>query len=128
MSRWFPSRVITDRKSRFQGFHIPLTTSKEIPSLIEQFLAENRSAKRASHPHIYAWRTQSEAGIAQGHDDNGEKGAGARLLDGVVLKHDLSNVLVIVTRWYGGTPLGGARFRHIIQAGLDLIKQNSKKI
>lgn len=123
MSRWSPSRVITDRKSRFQGFHIPLTTSKEIPSLIEQFLAENKAAKRASHPHIYAWKTQTGQAIAQGHEDNGEKGAGARLLDGVVLKHDLTNILVIVTRWYGGTPLGGARFRHIVHAGVDLIKK-----
>lgn len=61
--------------------------------------------------------------VVQSSSDCGEKGAGARILEGVIAKHGIDNVLVVVTRWYGGTPLGGARFRHIIQAALDLVKQ-----
>ncbi|CAN3358058.1 hypothetical protein DICA3_C16842 [Diutina catenulata] len=119
---WFPSSIVTDRKSRFQGFHVALTSPDEIPTLLARCQQENRAVKRASHPHMIAWRCTTGSQDRQGFDDNGEKGAGSRLLEGVVLRHNLVNTMVIVTRWYGGTPLGGARFRHIVQVALNSVK------
>ena len=55
------------------------------------------------------------------YDDDGETQAGARL------KHlleilELDNVLVVVTRWFGGTLLGSDRFKHIKQAARDALE------
>jgi putative IMPACT (imprinted ancient) family translation regulator len=55
------------------------------------------------------------------YDDDGETQAGARL------KHlleilELDNVLVVVSRWYGGTLLGADRFKHINQAARDALE------
>jgi putative IMPACT (imprinted ancient) family translation regulator len=55
------------------------------------------------------------------YDDDGESQAGARL------KHlleilELDNVLVVVSRWYGGTLLGADRFKHINQAARDALE------
>jgi putative IMPACT (imprinted ancient) family translation regulator len=55
------------------------------------------------------------------HDDDGETQAGARL------KHlleilELENVLVVVTRWYGGTLLGADRFKYINQVARDALE------
>lgn len=55
------------------------------------------------------------------YDDDGESQAGARL------KHlleilELENVMVVVTRWYGGTLLGPDRFKHINQAARDALE------
>lgn len=69
------------------------------------------------------------------YDDDGETQAGARL------KHllevlDLTGVLVVVTRWFGGIHLGPDRFKHINQAArdaleaggfLDEVEKSSKK-
>ena len=55
------------------------------------------------------------------YDDDGETQAGARL------KHlleilELENVLVVVSRWYGGTHLGPDRFKLINQAARDALE------
>lgn len=110
-------------------------------------------AKSASHPHIIAWRTATVEmaaadtppsrkskgkkghenrsqdkdyryyNVNQGFKDNGEKGAGSKLLQQVLVHHNLVNILVIVTRWYGGSPIGSLRFRHIINSSLDSLRK-----
>ena len=51
----------------------------------------------------------SNLNITEGFDDDGEDGAGMRLL-GILQKMKIYNVFVIVSRWYGGTLLGNDRF------------------
>lgn len=60
--------------------------------------------------------------IQQGCFDCGEAGAGQRLLT-LLERSNAINVLVIVTRWYGGTPLGPARFRHICSTAAESLKK-----
>ena len=48
-------------------------------------------------------------------DDDGETGAGDKLLN-FLQSANISSVVVMVTRWYGGIHLGPQRFRVIIQA------------
>lgn len=44
--------------------------------------------------------------------DDGESGAGAIILR-MLEREGLRDHMIIVTRWYGGTHLGGDRFRHV---------------
>ncbi|KAK6029999.1 hypothetical protein OSTOST_03875 [Ostertagia ostertagi] len=48
------------------------------------------------------------------HDcfDDGETGASSKMLE-LLDKMNATNVLVVVSRWYGGIHLGPDRFRHI---------------
>lgn len=148
ITEWNVSRVITDRKSRFQARHVPLTDPKDIPGILEQFLAQHKSIqKNASHPHMIAWRVgerklvdqspvksksrkkdkSSEVeryeyvNIQQGFNDNGEGGAGYKMLEQVLVQNNLFNILLIATRWYGGSPIGGLRFRHINQTCFESV-------
>lgn len=62
-----------------------------------------------------------EVGLIVDYDDDGETQAGARL------KHlleilELENVLVVVSRWFGGTLLGPDRFKLINQAARDALE------
>lgn len=153
ISEWHESEIIVDRKSRFQARHTTLKNSEEITGIVEQFLSQHKNiAKSASHPHILAWRTgslvESEkettkksrksakisetqpelpqyTNIQQGFKDNGEKGAGAKLLEHLV-NQNVMNKLVIVTRWYGGNPIGSLRFRHISNCAFDSLRKGSK--
>jgi putative IMPACT (imprinted ancient) family translation regulator len=66
------------------------------------------------------------------NDDDGEDAAGTRLahlLDIMVLspfsvlrRQDLKNVMVIVSRWYGGVMLHGDRFKHISNVGREALE------
>jgi len=84
---------------------------------ISHLLSTNKKVAGASH-NITAWRIQSpnaqtgNATTIQDCDDDGESAAGGRLLHLMQLM-DVWNVIVVVTRWYGGVKLGPDRFRVI---------------
>jgi putative IMPACT (imprinted ancient) family translation regulator len=48
-------------------------------------------------------------------NDDGEDGAGIQLSQLLQLRKEM-NVLVVVTRWFGGIHLGSKRFAHIVAA------------
>lgn len=137
IANWYPSQIITDRKSRFQARHAEISGPDDVETVLGQFVAEHRSViKNASHPHILAWRTGTPitkegsstptyTNVQQGFKDNGERGAGAKLLDHLVARNVI-NKLVIVTRWYGGSPIGLLRFRHIANCSFDSLRQAEK--
>ena len=80
------------------------------------------SARRAWKPEEAA-AAPSAAGPApaptyQDYDDDGESAAGGRLLHLLQLM-DVWNVVVVVTRWYGGVHLGPDRFRLINAAARE---------
>lgn len=74
---------------------------------------------------MLAWRVEKDNQIIQGFKDNGEKGAGMRILETLV-KHNAINLLVIVTRWYGGNPIGSSRYRHIVNSTLNSLRIGKK--
>lgn len=129
---WNESAILVDKKSKFQGRCVKITRPDEVPDLIAQLIQSEKSLSKASHPSMYAWRVGTVSPENRGNDvtysyinqsshDNGENGAGSRIL--VLLeKLKLVNVLVVVSRWYGGTPLGPSRFRDISQVAIESLK------
>jgi len=55
-------------------------------------------------------------------DDDGEAAAGGRLLHLLQIV-DARNVVVVVSRWFGGTLLGPSRFTHINNAARNLLDE-----
>ena len=53
-------------------------------------------------------------------NDDGEDGAGIRLSQLLQLRNEM-NVLVVVTRWFGGIHLGSKRFAHIVAAAQSVL-------
>jgi putative IMPACT (imprinted ancient) family translation regulator len=54
------------------------------------------------------------------NDDDGEDAAGSKLAYLLDMRKD-ENVLVVVSRWYGGIHLGPKRFAHIINVARVLL-------
>ncbi|HDS09762.1 MAG TPA: YigZ family protein, partial [Firmicutes bacterium] len=71
--------------------------------------------KKPSHS-ITAYRILQNEKVLEKKNDDGETGAGIRLLE-LLRKRNIENILVIVFRWYGGIHLGSDRFRHILSVG-----------
>lgn len=70
------------------------------------------SSLSSSHQQRPGGPMQRMLPATEGYDDNGEVGAGTRIL-GVCQRMQLEGWVVVVTRWYGGVLLGPARFTHI---------------
>ncbi len=84
---------------------------------IHAIFTDHRVA-RATH-NIYAYRIKLGERLVEHYEDDGEYGAGRRLLE-LLRKEDVMNNLICITRWYGGKHLGPARF--------DMLVDNTKKI
>ena len=71
---------------------------------------------QATH-NIAAWILKTGE---EGFDDDGESGAGKRLLS-ILKRRKKLGYYVSVTRWYGGSHLGTARFRVISNTAKEII-------
>ncbi|XP_072113693.1 protein IMPACT [Mobula birostris] len=111
---------ITDRRSTFQAHLAPVVMLKQV-KLCLQKLYENKKIASATH-NIYAYRIccEDKRTFLQDCEDDGETAAGGRLLHLMQIL-DVRNVLVVVSRWYGGILLGPDRFKHINNCARNLL-------
>ncbi|KAE9404893.1 UPF0029-domain-containing protein [Gymnopus androsaceus JB14] len=116
----FEAEPILDRKSAFVGRACAITDPSQVP-LILSYLSSDRKISRAAHPIINAWRCQVGKTLHQDNEDDGETAAGGRLSHLLQIL-EINNVLVIVTRYYGGIHLGPDRFKHINQAARNALE------
>ncbi|KAI4211874.1 MAG: hypothetical protein LQ351_005365 [Letrouitia transgressa] len=110
--KWALSEPVSEKKSVFLGRACRVTSTEEVDAAIAHLLSTDKRAVKATH-NISAYRIrQHSAGneiIYQDCNNDGEDAAGARLLK-LLQMIDAWNVLVVVSRWYGGIKLGPARF------------------
>ncbi|KAI4175575.1 MAG: hypothetical protein LQ343_001566 [Gyalolechia ehrenbergii] len=110
--QWALSSTVTEKKSLFIGRVCGVNSSNEVQSAIAHLLATDKRASKAAH-NISAYRIRTSFNekevIYQDCEDDGEAAAGGRLLR-LLQMMDVWNVLVVVSRWYGGVKLGPARF------------------
>ncbi|KAG8936166.1 eIF2 kinase Gcn2p negative regulator [Tulasnella sp. 418] len=111
---------IHDRKSAFVGRACAITHPDQVPMIIE-YLRSDKKIARAAHPVIHAWRCEVNGVMHQDNDDDGETAAGGRLAHLLQIL-DVNQVLVVVTRYFGGIHLGPDRFKHINAAARNAIE------
>ncbi|KAI0328219.1 UPF0029-domain-containing protein [Cubamyces sp. BRFM 1775] len=111
---------ILDRKSAFVGRACRITDPSQVPLILAHLMSDRRIA-RAAHPIINAWRCRVGNVLHQDNDDDGETAAGGRLAHLLQIL-EVENVLVVVTRYFGGIHLGPDRFKHINQAARNALE------
>uniref|UniRef100_A0A3P9IZD0 Impact RWD domain protein n=1 Tax=Oryzias latipes TaxID=8090 RepID=A0A3P9IZD0_ORYLA len=111
---------VTDRRSTFQP-HLALVVSPRQVKMVLEKLYMNKKIASATH-NIYAYRIYCEDknSFLQDCEDDGETAAGGRLLHLLQIL-DVRNVMVVVSRWYGGILLGPDRFKHINNCARNIL-------
>ena len=99
------SSKLTKENSIFQAFAASVSTFAEIRNLYVQLKLNHPEARHIACAYIIDGVIHSSRDF---HDD-GESGAGRILLQ-ILTENKLSNTVVFVTRRYGGTRMGAARF------------------
>ncbi|KAH6689601.1 ribosomal protein S5 domain 2-type protein [Plectosphaerella plurivora] len=106
---WVLSDPYTEMKSTFLARAALVKSPAQASGYVSHLLATDKRARAASH-NITAWRIRGASGASyQDCDDDGETAAGGRMLKLLQLM-DVWDVMVVVTRWYGGQKLGPRRF------------------
>ncbi|MCJ1390237.1 eIF2 kinase Gcn2p negative regulator [Xylographa bjoerkii] len=117
-SSWVVSAPTIEKKSVFVARACAVSSPAQASAYVSNLLATDKKLAKATH-NITAYRIRSSPIIPSDkelvyHDcnDDGETAAGGRLLH-LLQVMDVWNVLVMVSRWYGGVKLGPDRFRII---------------
>ena len=99
--------IINDRGSKYSVCGAPASSKDEALAVVK---ALNKCKKYAKATHNTWAVLLSDGGPLK--NDDGEAGAGmviVRMLE----REKLFDHVVVVTRWFGGTQLGGDRFRRV---------------
>jgi len=115
---------VTDRKSKFQAFIAEVRRIEDVSDMMKQ-LVSNKKIAAATH-NMYAYRIMLdiEGGkqLLENREDDGEGGGGDKILFVLQAKKSI-NLMVVVTRWYGGIHLGQARFKHIADCTTNALEK-----
>jgi len=115
---WILSDVVVEMKSVFIGRCARVSSPDQAQLYLEHLLDNDKKVRSATH-NITAWRIKGRNGVVfQDCDDDGETAAGGRVLHLLQLM-DVWDVMVVVTRWYGGHQLGPKRFSIINTVARD---------
>lgn len=112
--------AIMDRKSTFQA-HLAKVKSVDHAKKTIRHIKENKKLATATH-NISAYRISGgpHGTCFQDCDDDGENAAGSRLLSLMEIL-GVTDVVIVVSRWFGGTQLGADRFKLINNVARELM-------
>ena len=99
--------IVTDRGSKYAVSGVPID-SRDAAKAYLKALKRNKSYAKATHN---TWAAVLSNGQPLKSDD-GEAGAGMVIVR-MLQREALQDHMIVVTRWFGGTHLGGGRFRHV---------------
>lgn len=99
--------VISDRGSKYAVSGGPAQGKAGVDRFLKVLKRDKKFAK-ATHN---SWAVLGSDGTPLKGDD-GESGAGMVILR-MLTREELTDHVIVVTRWYGGKHLGGDRFRHV---------------
>ena len=94
--------LFKEKGSKFIGFAFPVTDEAGLKQALEKVRGEH---PKATH-HCYAFRTGIQGENYRANDDGEPSGSAGLPIFNQLLANDITNVLVIVVRYYGGTKLG----------------------
>ncbi|MEG0518382.1 MAG: YigZ family protein [Bacteroidales bacterium] len=94
--------VYKDNGSKFLSFASPVSTEEEIKPIIQQLKKEYFDARH----HCYAYRIGRTGNIWRFNDDGEPSSTAGRPIYGQLLSAELSDILVVVVRYFGGIKLG----------------------
>lgn len=91
-----------ERSSKFLSYIYPVQNEEQIREALE---ALRKRYFDATH-HCYAWRLGPRGEQFRANDDGEPSGTAGKPILGQLLSHELTDCLVVVVRYFGGTKLG----------------------
>ncbi len=93
---------ITERKSKFISYVIPVESEDEVKEIIEEYRKKYYNARHV----CWAYMLGEMREEFRSNDDGEPSGTAGRPILGQINSFELTNVLILVVRYFGGTLLG----------------------
>ena len=94
--------IFRDKGSKFIGYAYPIISETEIKDIINKLRTEHAKARHF----CWAIRLTTDRNVFKLNDDGEPSGTAGRPILNTLLSADVTNILVVVVRYFGGTLLG----------------------
>jgi uncharacterized YigZ family protein len=94
--------IFKDKGSKFLSFAYPVLDEKEVKTLVDQLHKEYFDARH----HCYAYRLGADKKNYRVNDDGEPSGTAGKPILGQLVSKELTNIVIVVVRYFGGTLLG----------------------
>lgn len=94
--------LFKDKNSKFFGYALPIKSEVEIKSYLEALKKQHHSARHF----CYAYQLGTETINYRANDDGEPNNSAGMPIYGQIQSFNLTNVLVVVVRYFGGVKLG----------------------
>ena len=104
--------LFKDKGSRFIAYAYPLKDESAVRAVVGDLKAQHPKARH----HCWAYRLTPDRTIFRINDDGEPSGSAGRPILNTLLSNDVTDVLVVVVRYFGGTLLGVPGLIHAYKA------------
>ena len=120
----FPSEevLLKEKNSKFFGYAIPVTSEEEIKEILERLRKEHFSARHW----CYAYQIGTEKIQYRANDDGEPNNSAGMPIYGQIQSFEVTNVLVVVVRYFGGVKLGVGGLISAYKIAAQMALENSE--
>ncbi len=109
-------KLFKDKNSKFYGYIFPVINEEQIKSHLEAIKKEHYSARHW----CYAYQIGTESRNYRANDDGEPNNSAGMPIYGQIQSFEVTNVLIIVVRYFGGVKLGVGGLINAYRTGAQL--------
>ncbi len=94
--------IYKEKGSKFLAYAYPVENEEEIKEIVDSLKKQYFDARH----HCYAWQIGLDGMNYRVNDDGEPSGTAGKPIHGQILSNELTNILIVVVRYFGGTKLG----------------------
>lgn len=94
--------MFKEKGSKFIAYAFPVFNEEDVKAAIEALKKKHHAARH----YCYAWQMGTEERSYRANDDGEPNNSAGQPIYGQLLSFDVTNILVVVVRYFGGTKLG----------------------
>ena len=114
--------LFKDKNSKFFGYAYPITSEEEAKVHIEDLKKKHHQARHW----CYAWQIGKENHQFRANDDGEPSNTAGMPIYGQIQSFDVTNILIVVVRHYGGIKLGVGGLINAYKTTAQMALENSK--
>ena len=114
--------IYKEKGSRFVSIAIPISGQEEIKPIIDKIKKEHHEARH----HCYAYMIGHERNIWRVNDDGEPSGTAGRPILGQINSFGLTNIIIVVSRYFGGTLLGVSGLLNAYRSAAESALKNAE--
>jgi len=116
--------LLKERKSKFLGYAFPVQSLEEVKVHLEGLRQEHDSANHV----CYAWQLGTASPQFRANDDGEPNHSAGTPIHGQIRSFEITNVLVAVVRYFGGTKLGVGGLKQAYRDSAKAVLETAKVI